>query len=92
MKRAFLNTILCTLALMALASCSGVDEFDGREPGVGEYTIDLSVFCQAPVTKAEVAGVAAYNENKLDYVDWFVFKSSTDTDAALAVSPQCSRC
>lgn len=83
MKRAFQNTILCTLALMALASCSGVDEFDGGEPGVGEYTINLSVFCQAPETKADAAGVAAYNENKLDYVDWFVFKSDADTDDAL---------
>ena len=82
MKTSSLNITLCVLAISALASCSGLEENVGQETGIGEYSISLSVFCQAPGTKAG-RNDEDHNENKLDYVDWFVFKSDQDTDDAL---------
>lgn len=50
----------------------------------GAYGVDLSVICTKPGTKAPVSkhGVDEYNENKVDHVDWFIFKSSDDTGDA----------
>ena len=83
MKSNFVNTILFALSLSAVVCCTNMEQSPSRSLGEGDYSIDLSAFCQGLETKADKAGEDAYNENKLVYIDWFVFKSSSDEDAAL---------
>lgn len=83
MKRASLNISIWALVLLASAACNGLEEPGLPQQGAGDYSFGLSVFCNGLQTKADKAGVDGYNENTLDYVDWFVFKSDTDTDDAL---------
>ena len=83
MKITFLNTILFAMALSAAVSCTRMEESPSMSEGAGDYSIDLSAVCLGLETKTDKAGVDAYNENKLVYIDWFVFKSASDSDAAL---------
>ena len=83
MKSNFFNTILFALSLSAAVCCTNMEQSPSWSLGEGDYSIDLSAFCQGLETKAGKAGEDAYNENKLVYIDWFVFKSSSDEDAAL---------
>lgn len=87
MKKILRYTILIWTAF-AISSC--VQPFDETDVNrfVGQYGIDLSVVCTSPGTKAvtgptDKPGETQNNENKVYYVDWFLFKSSTDTGEAL---------
>ncbi len=87
MKKILRYTILIWTAF-AISSC--VQPFDETDVNrfVGQYGIDLSVVCTSPGTKAvtgptDKPGETQYNENKVYYVDWFLFESSTDTGEAL---------
>jgi hypothetical protein len=85
MKITFFNTFLFALALSAAVSCTRKEESPSTSMGAGDYSIDLSAFCQGLETKARTdwSGEDVYNENKLVYIDWFVFKSASDGDEAL---------
>ena len=78
-----LRYIVLFWAMIAASSCvQPLDEAD-RVPFRGDYGITLSVACSEPATKAAKHGEDRYNENKVDYVDWFIFKSADDTGDAL---------
>ena len=83
MKIKLLNIFMLALALSAAVSCTVKEESPSISVGEGDYSIDLSAVCLGLETKTDKAGVDAYNENKLVYIDWFVFKSASDGDAAL---------
>lgn len=61
------------------------------EPGVrteatGANQLNLTVSCQAPSTKADPfanypAGVTELNENKIEHIDWFIFRDTTSGTA-----------
>ena len=78
-----LRHILLTVSIILLGSCVHQLEEDAPEQGAGEYAFDLYVSCADPGTKDPRAGEDIYNENALLHVDWFVFKSASDTDDAL---------
>ena len=80
-----LNTFMFALALSAAVSCTVKEDSPSTSAGVGDYSIDLSVNCLGMETRARTdwSGDDTYNENKLVYIDWFVFKSTTDPDEAL---------
>ncbi len=86
MRKIFVYTILLGTMLLVPSCVQPLDDpmntrFDGA------FGIDLSVICTAPGTKAIIEsdkpGVDALNENTLSYVDWFIFKSDSDTNPAL---------
>jgi hypothetical protein len=75
------------LAAALFASCSeGLDNVGGQ-PSDGDFVIDLSVQCAKGVSTRVDAeqwpGLDKYNENTVAYVDWYIFKSSEDTEDAL---------
>lgn len=74
------NTIVIAFFLIAALAAACVELL---EPGVkapkGKYSLDLSVRCQDPATKAPIAGVDSLNENTLTRVDWFIFRNTSDT-------------
>lgn len=83
MKKIYIYFILL-LAAFTVTTCVLPLEEERVNFG-GSYGIDLSVFCTTPGTKATVdypSGVDSLNENKVNYVDWFIFKSENDTDGA----------
>ena len=78
------NTIVIAFFLIAALAAACVELL---EPGVkapkGKYSLDLSVRCQDPATKATIAGVDTLHENTLTRVDWFIFKSTSDNARAV---------
>lgn len=78
------NTIVIAFFLIAALAAACVELL---EPGVkasrGKYSLDLSVRCQDPATKAPIAGVDSLHENTLTRVDWFIFKSTSDNATAV---------
>lgn len=88
MKKIIRYTFLFWTILLA-TSCVDPLEESVKTGLKGDYGISLSVICTTPPTKAgEVvvgpkAGDDNYNENKVNYVDWFIFKSESDTDNSL---------
>ena len=82
-----LRYILMGLSLVMLASCNDqLRETGGFDPDA-DYAMELSVSCMNPQTKADPElwpGIEKYNENKVGRVDWYLFKSKTDTGEALA--------
>ena len=75
------------LAAALFASCSeGLDNVGGQ-PSDGDFVIDLSVQCAKGISSRVDAeqwpGLDKYNENTVAYVDWYIFKSSDDTEDAL---------
>ena len=83
MRKSIQNIVFVAIALCLAAACTQTMEPVVPQQGNGDYSVSLSVFCLPPGTKADIAGEDAYNENVLDYVDWFVFLSDTDTGDAL---------
>ena len=75
------------LSLVMLASCNDqLRETGGFDPD-SDYAMEISVSCMNPQTKADPEhwpGIEKYNENKVGRVDWYLFKSETDTGSALA--------
>lgn len=84
-----LRYILFALSVVLLASCNDqLRETEGFDPEA-DYALELSVSCMSADTKAVEGpelwdGIEKYNENKVGRVDWYLFKSATDTDDALA--------
>ncbi len=79
-----LRYIILAFPLFLCLSC--VDQMQDKAWNDGDYVLDLSVSCMKTDTKAGPElwpGIEKYNENKVAYVDWFVFKSADDTDDAL---------
>lgn len=78
------NTIVIAFFLIAALAAACVELL---EPGVkapkGKYSLDLSVRCQDPATKAPIAGIDSLHENTLTRVDWFIFKSTSDNATAV---------
>ncbi|MBR3408454.1 MAG: hypothetical protein IKG86_06405 [Paludibacteraceae bacterium] len=78
------NTIVIAFFLIAALAAACVELL---EPGVkasrGKYSLDLSVRCQDPATKATIEGVESLHENTLTRVDWFIFKSTSDNATAV---------
>ena len=78
------NTIVIAFFLIAALAAACVELL---EPGVkapkGKYSLDLSVRCQDPATKAPAAGIDSLHENTLTRVDWFIFKSTSDNATAV---------
>lgn len=78
------NTIVIAFFLIAALAAACVELL---EPGVkasrGKYSLDLSVRCQDPATKAPIAGVDSLHENTLTRVDWFIFKGTSDNATAV---------
>lgn len=75
MKKISIYFLLMCAGLMA-ASC--VDPITPQNRiGDGSFGINLSVVCSSPDTKATRPGDddGAYNENKVNWIDWFVFKN-----------------
>lgn len=78
------------LAVSVIIGTSCVDQLREKERTgyEGDYVLDLSVSCMKPGTKTVTGpkdrdGIEEYNENKVEYVDWYIFKSSSDTGEAL---------
>lgn len=79
-----LRYIILAFPLFLCLSC--VDQMQDKAWNDGDFVLDLSVSCMKTDTKAGPElwpGIEEYNENKVAYVDWYVFKSATDTDNAL---------
>ena len=57
------------------------------DPGLkvqhGNYTLNLSVRCVDPVTKAPIQGVDTLHENTITTLDWFIFTSNADNATAI---------
>ena len=70
-----------------LAACNDqLRETGGFDPDE-DYALGLSVTCMNPQTKADPElwpGIEKYNENKVGRVDWYLFKSESDTGEAIA--------
>ena len=70
-----------------LAACNDqLRETGGFDPD-DDYALGLSVTCMNPQTKADPElwpGIEKYNENKVGRVDWYLFKSESDTGEAIA--------
>ncbi len=75
------------LAAALFASCNEALDNVGGQPSEGDFVIDLSVQCAKGVSTRVDAeqwpGLDKYNENTVAYVDWYIFKSSEDTEDAL---------
>lgn len=65
------NILLCGITLLALASCQRLE----IPIGDAQEGVRLSFVCSDPITKAvtEKPGEAAFNENKLATVDFFLY-------------------
>ncbi|MBQ9397795.1 MAG: hypothetical protein IJU08_04800 [Bacteroidales bacterium] len=68
------------LLLAALTVCSCVQPLDpDLRAGTGANQLNLTVSCQAPSTKAYPDGETDLNENRIDHVDWFIFRDTTES-------------
>lgn len=79
------KTLYIFLFLTAILVSSCVQPFDELEKSrkKGDYVLDLSFICTAPMSKARVddkPGVDRYNENKIVDVDWFIFAPGETSD------------
>ena len=75
MKKALLYSFII-FATFSISSC--VQPFDEEQTVriKGDYNLDLSVTCTAPLSKAKVddkPGENKYNENVVNGVNWFIF-------------------
>lgn len=75
MKKALLYSFII-FAAFSISSC--VQPFDEEQTVriKGDYNLDLSVTCTAPLSKAKVddkPGENKYNENVVNGVNWFIF-------------------
>ena len=79
MKKFPIYILLALIGAFSVFSC--VQPLDPNvKQGSGAYNLDLSVSCLAPATKAYEnypAGETDLNENKIDWVDWFIFRDTT---------------
>ena len=73
MKRIY--SYIAIASLLAAASCT----VDVTDPGSGEAGgegLILTISCADPETRAEKDGEDAYNENRIDRIDYFLYPSS----------------
>lgn len=79
MKKLPIYILLALIGAFSVFSC--VQPLDPNvKPGSGAYNLDLSVSCLAPATKAYEnypTGETDLNENKIDHIDWFIFRDTT---------------
>lgn len=83
MKKLFLYSIVTLFGVFCVSSCVQPLE-PGLRENAGDHQLSFSVSCTAPSTKAEdtyPAGENQYNENRIDYVDWFIFRDTTSGTA-----------
>ena len=73
MKRIY--SYIAIASMLAAASCT----VDVTDPGLGEVSgegLILTISCTDPETRAEKDGEDAYNENRIDKIDYFLYPSS----------------
>lgn len=73
MKRIY--SYIAIASMLAAASCT----VDVTDPGLGEVSgegLILTISCTDPETRAEKDGEDAYNENRIDRIDYFLYPSS----------------
>lgn len=73
MKRIY--SYIAIASMLAAASCT----VDVADPGLGEVSgegLILTISCTDPETRAEKDGEDAYNENRIDKIDYFLYPSS----------------
>lgn len=79
MKKLPIYILLALIGAFSVFSC--VQPLDPNvKQGSGAYNLDLSVSCLAPATKAYEnypTGETDLNENKIDHIDWFIFRDTT---------------
>lgn len=83
MKKILIYIIVALAGVFSVFSCVQPLE-PGVRGGTGAYSLDLSVSCLAPATKVDGSypnGVGRLNENKIDFVDWFIFRDTTSGTA-----------
>jgi hypothetical protein len=83
MKKISILSFAILISILTVNSC--VQPF---EPGFQEdsstHQLELKVSCLSPATKAfenYPDGENALNENRIDHVDWFIFRDTVGTDA-----------
>lgn len=83
MKKLFLYSIVTLFGVFCVSSCVQPLE-PGLKEKAGDHQLSFSVSCTTPSTKADdtyPAGENLYNENRIDYVDWFIFRDTTSGTA-----------
>lgn len=73
MKRIY--SYIAIASMLAAASCT----VDVTDPGLGEVSgegLILTISCTDPETRAEKDGEDAYNENRIDRIDYFLYPNS----------------
>lgn len=82
---------LFSFILGTLLVCSCVQPLEpGPRNSIGAHQLNLTVSCQSPITKAYENypdGETALNENKVEHVDWFVFRDTAANATAAAKKP-----
>lgn len=81
MKKISLYIVIFCFAALITACVQPLDP--GLKVQHGKYTLNLSVRCVDPVTKATIQGVDTLHENTITTLDWFIFTSNADTATAI---------
>ena len=81
MRKTTISFIITLMAGMLIFSCVQPLEPGVRTEATGLNQLNLTVSCQAPTTKADPFanypnGVTELNENKIDHIDWFIFRDT----------------
>ena len=82
MRKTTIAVIITLFAGLMVFSCVQPLEPGVRTEATGLNQLNLTVSCQAPSTKADPfanypAGVTELNENKIEHIDWFIFRDTT---------------
>lgn len=82
MRKTTIAVIITLFAGLMVFSCVQPLEPGVRTEATGANQLNLTVSCQAPSTKADPfanypAGVTELNENKIEHIDWFIFRDTT---------------
>ncbi len=81
MKKISLYIVIFCFAALITACVQPLDP--GLKVQHGKYTLNLSVRCVDPVTKAPIQGVDTLHENTITTLDWFIFTSNADNATAI---------
>ena len=76
MRKISLYVFAILMAALTAVSCVQPIE-PGITSGDGVHQLNLTASCLSPTTKAYPDGETSLNENKIEHIDWFIFRDTT---------------